>query len=239
MKEVVNEEVLVGNDVVNENKDTNWFIQLEMKMKSAGRKDVLEIISELKALESSKESPSEERQEKLNAIKEKVEDFEQEIAKELGKKIKTIQTQLDRAIPEAFGSLVKHYRERAKLTLRDLENLTGISASYINRLEKGQRNTPTFPMIEKLATALKVSVEDLLPYAKMKKNSKKRAKTILEVILSEEDMTSPDGTKLSRDAKEEIAKIISSIFEKKFDASSQLQDTLQLISYINNLKSLI
>ena len=38
---------------------------------------------------------------------------------------------------ENFGSMIRYLREKQGYSLKDLEDITGISPSYINRLERG------------------------------------------------------------------------------------------------------
>lgn len=52
-----------------------------------------------------------------------------------------------------LGKLIKEKRAGKKLTLEQLEKLTGIGFSYLIRLEKGRTN-PTVKTLEKLALAL-------------------------------------------------------------------------------------
>lgn len=58
-------------------------------------------------------------------------------------------------------NFVKQYRQKAKLTLNDLAELSGIPVSTINDIEHGAE--PRVATAIKLANALKVSVEQLWP----------------------------------------------------------------------------
>lgn len=53
-----------------------------------------------------------------------------------------------------FANFVKKAREKQGMSLQELENQTGISASYIFRLEKGQRKNPTMRIAGVLMDAL-------------------------------------------------------------------------------------
>jgi len=54
-----------------------------------------------------------------------------------------------------FGKAVKHARKIRKMSQSDLEELTGISVTYISSIEKGMRN-PSLTSILKLCNALRL-----------------------------------------------------------------------------------
>lgn len=54
-----------------------------------------------------------------------------------------------------FGELLNELRTNRELTLRDLEEKTGITMSYIQRLEIG-KNQPSLRVLEQLADVLNV-----------------------------------------------------------------------------------
>ncbi|WP_050900623.1 endonuclease NucS domain-containing protein [Paenibacillus elgii] len=61
-----------------------------------------------------------------------------------------------------FGLELRKIRMSLGLTVRDLQNLSGVSHSYITQIENGKRNTPTPDIIRELAEALRVPYNDLL-----------------------------------------------------------------------------
>ena len=67
-----------------------------------------------------------------------------------------------RTVNPNFGSMIKYLREKQGLSLKEVESMTGISASYINRLERGERENPSFTMIEQLSNSLKCDLYELL-----------------------------------------------------------------------------
>ena len=71
-----------------------------------------------------------------------------------------------REIHHSVGVRLKYYRERKKLSLHDLELKTGISASYLNRLENGFRKSPSLPILELIANSLEVPLFELLNFPK-------------------------------------------------------------------------
>lgn len=69
---------------------------------------------------------------------------------------------------EVFGLHIKKLREHCKLSLKDIEEMSGISQDYIKCLENGERNIPSYSDIEKLAKVYKVDVATLLSIADTK-----------------------------------------------------------------------
>lgn len=70
---------------------------------------------------------------------------------------------------QLFGAAVRNRRRQLGLTQREMASLTGLNASYLARLERGERSISLLPFL-RLATALQLSPSrlieplDLLPY---------------------------------------------------------------------------
>ncbi|GAB6168818.1 hypothetical protein JCM1393_12780 [Clostridium carnis] len=60
-----------------------------------------------------------------------------------------------------FSDLVSAKRELLNIKLKELEAETGITASYISRIEKGQVNGVSGENVFKLAKALKISIDEI------------------------------------------------------------------------------
>ncbi len=64
-----------------------------------------------------------------------------------------------------FGGKLKHWRQDRGLSLRDLEDLSGVSYGMIGQLERGVTN-PSYETASRLAKALRIPVQylwDLAP----------------------------------------------------------------------------
>ena len=53
-----------------------------------------------------------------------------------------------------------HARNNKKLTLKQLQDLTGISKTTLNDIENG-KNSPTLDQLEKVAKAMNMRISDL------------------------------------------------------------------------------
>ena len=63
---------------------------------------------------------------------------------------------------EAFAEKLKRLRKERGFTLQQLSVLTGVSASYLSRLERNEKQSPTFPILMEIAKALSVEVMTLV-----------------------------------------------------------------------------
>jgi transcriptional regulator with XRE-family HTH domain len=65
---------------------------------------------------------------------------------------------------EALGEFIKHQRQMAKLSLRDMAARTNVSNPYLSQIERGLHE-PSVRVLKAIATALNVSAESLLVQA--------------------------------------------------------------------------
>jgi transcriptional regulator with XRE-family HTH domain len=61
-----------------------------------------------------------------------------------------------------LGGRIKAAREQGGLTQNELAARAGISRIYIAKLEGGARNSPSLPVLDRIAKALGVTLVDLL-----------------------------------------------------------------------------
>ena len=64
-----------------------------------------------------------------------------------------------------FGAYVRNLRDRAGLTLRELQERAGISNAYLSQVEQGKRNPPSPAILRRLAPVLGASLNDLMEKA--------------------------------------------------------------------------
>ena len=61
-----------------------------------------------------------------------------------------------------LSTRLKSIRKNKKISQRKLAASSGVSFAYIQQLEKGERKNPSIDIITKLASALNISINDLL-----------------------------------------------------------------------------
>ncbi len=55
---------------------------------------------------------------------------------------------------EDFGKIMKEKRKERGITLEELAKMTNVSAAYLSRLERGERQAPSYNIMDKIFTAL-------------------------------------------------------------------------------------
>ena len=61
---------------------------------------------------------------------------------------------------EDFAALLRRYRDRAGVSCNELARAVGVDPSYISRLERGEREPPRRRVVEALASALDLALDD-------------------------------------------------------------------------------
>ena len=122
---------------------------------------------------------------------------------------------------ENFGEYLRTLRLEKRYSLRELEELSGVSNSYLGLIERGQRPVPGADILKKLAPVLDVPVRDILRVAGYLKDE--------DVSLSEEDevemafryvMNDPrykSGTRIKGGLNTEVKRFIVEMYEKATD----------------------
>src|SRR3954454_660922 len=59
-----------------------------------------------------------------------------------------------------FSTLLRAFRERMGLSCNELERAVGVEPSYISRLERGEREPPRRRVVEGLAVALQLGLDE-------------------------------------------------------------------------------
>ena len=68
----------------------------------------------------------------------------------------------NREVSKKLGRAIRYYREAQGVSLAELGDRAGISASYLNRIELGERLAPSLPIIKNIADALNLPLEHLI-----------------------------------------------------------------------------
>jgi transcriptional regulator with XRE-family HTH domain len=64
----------------------------------------------------------------------------------------------------SIGDLIRAYREAAGYSVRQLATMAGIHHSYLARLERGDKEKPTYEVLQRLADALEIDAGELLSF---------------------------------------------------------------------------
>jgi transcriptional regulator with XRE-family HTH domain len=119
---------------------------------------------------------------------------------------------------ENFGEYLRTLRLEKRYSLREVEELSGVSNSYLGMIERGQRPIPQADILKKIAPVYDVPVRDLLAAAGYLNEE--------DVSLSEEDevemafryvMNDPrykSGTRIKGGINTEVKRFIVEMYEK-------------------------
>jgi len=117
-----------------------------------------------------------------------------------------------------FGEYLRNLRLEKRYSLREVEELSGVSNSYLGLIERGQRPIPGVDILKKLAPVYDVPARDLLAAAGYLKEE--------DISLSEEDevemafryvMNDPrykSGTRIKGGVTTEVKRFIVEMYEK-------------------------
>lgn len=134
-------------------------------------------------------------------------------------------------ISDEFGKMLKSLRKKRGMTLADLSDLSGISISYLNRLEKGERKSPGFTKILKLAKVLKVDPASLVG---TDLNMSDKPMSISELFFNH--TVENHDVVLDSQTKALLVEIIETVLLLKFERDSLDSDLQQLFEIIIELK---
>jgi transcriptional regulator with XRE-family HTH domain len=91
---------------------------------------------------------------------------------------------------ETFGDVLKHWRGRAGLSLHQLEEAVGMSATNLSRIERGLVGPPTAEWLDKLAAALGAPRSRLYRAAgRIPPSEEDDRADVIEAILTDPDFT--------------------------------------------------
>lgn len=174
----------------------------------------------------------------LPLIHEKLSVFDRDRAiREFNKKIKLFKNRLNRVIEDDFGSWIKQLRKAKGYSLKDLENASGVTASYIHRIETGARKTPSIPVAESLATALGVSQDDFLRKLNILSTEPKKNENLsLSELLAINNFTI-NGKRVDNEQKGAIINLLNNILSAEWTAESKFTEGMNLIQDIDKIRT--
>lgn len=194
----------------------------------------------------------------LAAFKEKMDESSEAMQQEMGvieydwvihewnKHLRLIEKRLVDEKNNKFGDWLSQMRETQNLTLKELSKRTGISISYLHKLESYGKKSPSITTIRRIVNALSVpfnEVAELLelevePEAFVQEVEAREAKKdqqSLEMFETLDNLFNEDGEikhiDFDQTKKETMKSLISLIYSDNFDPD-RLQDSLKLIDLV-------
>lgn len=153
--------------------------------------------------------------------------------KKFNQRISVLQKRVDRKLNSEFSVLLKTLRTNKKLTLAKLSDMTGISASYLNRLELGDRSTPSISILNTLSEVLDFPISSSLQTANTSGDG--RVPTVEQLLYANAFKFSKDDEKLDIGSKEKLIDLVKFVLEMEWGDNKHVE-TLELFNLIEELK---
>lgn len=208
--------------------EKNWW---ELFKETQKDKKVLNVIAMLDDIDGK------EAEESIKNISIKIRELDGKIdtaiVGKLRRKLKIYENRISRNLNESFGSLVKHLRQKAGYTLQEVQDISGISASYIHRIEKGERKAPSFKIIEKLADVLHADKATLLALANLEVNENIVS---IDELLYANNFT-VDGQVANKKQKTIFVKMLTKIVKCEWSSTTKHLDAGEILTLIDEFKA--
>lgn len=118
-----------------------------------------------------------------------------------------------------FGAFIKKQREDLGISIHELSGASGISVSYLSRVERGLRDIPKPDYLRKLAVGLNVEYEKLLQVAGFLDHDKQSlspeklpSRDLKKLLLQQEVMF--DGVPLTDDDRQMVQEVLTKLFKE-------------------------
>jgi len=125
-------------------------------------------------------------------------------------------------IPERrleLGNYLRDLRKRKRLSLRQIQQGTGASGSYLSQVEQGKRH-PSGELLRKIAPTYGASVKDLLTMAgyldepEVKMSNQERIEWAFKCVVSDPDYQFGTSLTASSGLSLEVKRFIVEVYEK-------------------------
>lgn len=224
---------------------TKWDIFVDDMSRLDGVEELNELIKELnekKDEDVTKEEISDLENKYasvLGLIHEKLNHYDRDVAiNEINKKIKLFENRLDRCIEVDFGKWIKELRNEKGLSLKQLENISGVTSSYIHRIENGARRRPSVGIAEKLAKALEVNPAEFLEKLNLTSDIEVREEVPLRELLIRSKFTINNNS-VNKEQKDALLNIVTKIIDANWTTDTKTLESIELITLVDKFKEVL
>lgn len=164
------------------------------------------------------------------------------LQKEFEKRLRFIEKRLPLSTENQFAPWLKQMRESRNLSYRQLEQLSGVSSTYLHRLEVGARRSPSIPVAKKIAEAFNVPFEvvakfinsEVFPSSETSLASVEEELDLLK-LLDVTPFTIGDSVPLGEGQRQILIQLLKLITNSSFDPN-HLPDTMELLDLIKQFR---
>lgn len=129
---------------------------------------------------------------------------------------------------DSFGARLKHYRAKELLSQQELSEKSGVSRKQISDFEMNVQVNPRETTVHKLASALNISIDDLLVHEE-NNNDQDREDLDLAIEPHIYDMLVELAKKNKRTVNDEVTIMLEKAINAEYDLITQLKETKQLV----------
>ncbi|MGG0936975.1 helix-turn-helix domain-containing protein [Brevibacillus centrosporus] len=138
------------------------------------------------------------------------------------------------ALAKNLGVLIRYFRELRGLSLNDVYMVSGISPSYLNRLEQGQRDSPSIKIVKRFAEALKIPSDVLFEAIFHEKAPKERNLSLEELLICSDYLVNDEP--VNREIKEQLLAIVKHILSCEWTSETKMRESCNLADMIDRLR---
>src|SRR5690625_2995207 len=142
---------------------------------------------------------------------------------------------MSKEISAKFGRLVKRLREKKGLSYNQLSTETGISSSYLLRLENSDRRSPSLKVVFALANVLDMSIEQLKESVDATTYEKSKGVKLEELLLYCQNLTINDKV-VDSDFKERMLDLIDLIVTSNGKSTFEVEEQILVMNAAQALK---
>lgn len=200
-----------------------WYQDFREKM--SHNEDALKVIDILDELETRKVTEDE-----ITSVSEIIANLNVSdiVRAGLYRRLRMLKKRIERTVQNDFGAYIRFLREKKSYSLKEIQIATGVSTSYLNRLEMGKRLNPSIIILTKLAQVFGVHITEMLTVA----TTDDSAKDLVELLLATQ--FSVNNHILEGSVKATVINILLKIIE--CDWVNQYQDTIELMEMVDTFK---
>lgn len=221
-----------------------WRVEFNHEVDKKNNPELNNLIKRLEFFNSSSYSTKEEKEKAIEELEEEVVELTTKLALNdtivagLNRLLDIQKKRAERSLSDRFGLLVRFYRKQKGMNLQELSKRAGVSQSYINRIEKGERKTPSLSVIKSIADALEIDIRELIGHEiENGEKTQKNPLSLEEILLTSEYTV--NGHKVSKEIRKSLIDIVKYIHENDWSTPKKADHFLKLSDKIEAYKELI
>lgn len=147
----------------------------------------------------------------------------------------------DRKISQSFGAYIRSLRENKGLTLQMVENNTGISKSYLCRIENGVKLAPTVGILGSLSKCYQVSPVDLFKIAMseyISDTGEDNEELLFETVIYDNNFI-VSNKEVNEEVKQVIVNLVKCVYSLNWNDESRYNEIGKVLENIDKFKQAI